>query len=412
MISGKTGLCPGLLFCADAHLPDHAAKVGSDTVVVKDTLNLSVCGQSKVSVPQVGAGNTLDVGNADRVNSRLDLLRSVSLAGGDELSSDVLGNSSGTVKAEQQAGLELSLGTLHLPLGGSCAHSLPLTQGEVDQVIELQEVLGNHVDTPETGVRVRGGEVHERVGEVVGRNNVRETRRKQRAGAERSVPVTHDTLEDKHGEVVGRLPRNTLDGEGKVAGGRGVVTDTDFGTNKGGLGRRRLTKLDGALADGEAAKVLLGKLDERLVLDPAGTDKDHAVSGVVGLDVLGEVLTLDGEDVLLGAKDGATKGLTLECNRVKVVEDNLLLKLVNLLLLTEDHIALALDSRVLELGVLKDVRDDVNSLVNVLAESLGVVDSLFAGSVGVEVGTKVLDLEFKSVLGSLAGSYLVGGARR
>lgn len=362
----------------ECRLPDHAAEVGSDTAVVKDTLDLAVCGKGKVGIPQIGSRNTLDVRNADRVNGGLDFLWGVSLAGGDELSSDVLGNGGGTVETKQQTGLELSLGTLHLTLGGSSAHSLPLTESEVNQVVELKEVLRDHVDAPKTSVRVGGGEVHERVGEVVGGNDVRETRREQGARAERSVPVAHDGLEDEHGEVVGRLPRNTLDGESKVAGGRGVVTDSDFGTNEAGLGRRRLAELDGALADGEAAKVLLGELNKRLVLDTTSTNKDHAVSGVVGLDVLGKVLTLDGEDVLLGAEDGAAEGLTLEGNRVKVVEDNLLLELVNLLLLTKDHIALTLDGRVLELGVLKNVGDDVDGLVNVLAESLGVVDGLLS----------------------------------
>ncbi|KAI3480564.1 hypothetical protein L1887_57284 [Cichorium endivia] len=387
-----------------ARLPDHAAEVGADAVVVKDTLDLAVGGEREVGIPQVGAGHTLDVLDADRVNGRLDLLRRVALAGGDELSSNVLGNGGGAVEAEQQARLELRLGTLHLTLGGCGAHALPLTKREVDEIVELQEVLRDHVDTPETRVRVRGGEVHERVGEVVGRDNVRQARREQRARAERAVPVAHDALQHEHGEVVGRLPRDTLDGERKVAGGRGVVADAHLGADEAGLGRRGLAELDGALAHGEAAKVLLGELDERVVLDATGTDENHAVGGVVGLDVLGEVLTLDREDVLLGAEDGAAQRLALEGDRVKVVEHDLLLELVNLLLLAEDDVALALDRGVLELRVLQDVRDDVDGLVDVLAEGLGVVDGLLSRGVGVEVSAEVLDLELKSVLGSLASA--------
>lgn len=246
--------------------------------------------------------------------------------------------------------------------------------------------------------------MHERVGEVVGGDDVRESRGEERARAERTVPVAHDGLENKHGEVVGRLPRDTLDGEGNVGSGAGVVTDADLRADKLGLGTRALAELDGVLTDGEVAKVLLGKLDKRVVLDATSTDKDHAVSSVVGLDVLGEVVTLDGEDVVLGPEDGAAEGLALEGNSVEVVKDNLLLELVDLLLLTEDDITLALNSGGLELGVLEDVRDDVDSLVNVLAEGLGVVDSLLAGGVGVEVGAEVLDLELEGVLGSLVGA--------
>ena len=91
---------------------------------------------------------------------------------------------------------------------------------------------------------------------------------------------------------------------------------------------------------------------------------------------------------------------------MKVIEDDLLKLLVNLLLLAEDHVPLPLDGARLELRVLQDVRDDVDSGTDVLAECLGVVDGLLSGSVGVEVGTNVLDLELEGVLSSLSGSLI------
>jgi hypothetical protein len=124
--------------------------------------------------------------------------------------------------------------------------------------------------------------------------------------------------------------------------------------------------------------VLLSQADELLVGDTTSTNKDHAVSSVVGLDVVGQVLAGDGLDVLLGAEDGATEGLTLESGGVEVVEDNLLELLVNLFLLTEDHITLALDSSGLKLGVLEDIGEDVDGLGNIVVEGLGVVDGVLA----------------------------------
>lgn len=87
-----------------------------------------------------------------------------------------------------------------------------------------------------------------------------------------------------------------------------------------------------------------------------------------------------------------------------MVEYDLLILLVNLLLLAEDDVPLALDGRRLELRVLENVRDDVNSLVYVLAESLGVVDCLLARGVGIEVSAEVLDLELEGMLRASSGA--------
>ena len=83
---------------------------------------------------------------------------------------------------------------------------------------------------------------------------------------------------------------------------------------------------------------------------------------------------------------------------MQVVEDNLLELLVNLLLLADDNVALALDRRRLELRVLEDIGDDVDRGRDVLPEALRVVHGLLAGGVGVEMGTEVLDFELESLL--------------
>jgi hypothetical protein len=124
--------------------------------------------------------------------------------------------------------------------------------------------------------------------------------------------------------------------------------------------------------------VLLGEIDQLLVGNTSSTNKNHAVSGVVGLDVVLEVGALDGLDVLLGSKDGASEGLALESGGVKVVENHLLELLVNLLLFTENDITLALDGLGLEFRVLEDVGEDVDGGGDVIVESLGVVDGVFA----------------------------------
>lgn len=196
-----------------------------------------------------------------------------------------------------------------------------------------------------------------------------------------TVPVTDDGLGDESGEVVIVLPADTLDSKGNVGSGESVVTDSDLGTDELGdtllLGGEGQGSRGRGLA-GEATEVLLSESHELLVGDTTGTNEDHAVSSVVGLDVVDQVVTGDGLDVLLGAEDGATEGLVLESSGVKVVENNLLELLVDLLLLTEDDVALTLDGSGLQLGVLKDIGEDVDGLGDIVVEGLGVVDGVLA----------------------------------
>jgi hypothetical protein len=83
--------------------------------------------------------------------------------------------------------------------------------------------------------------------------------------------------------------------------------------------------------------------------DATSTNKHHAVSGVVGLDVAVEFGAGNVADVLLGAEDGAAQGLMLVGSGVQVVENNLVQLLLDLLRLAQNDIAFPLNGRRLEL---------------------------------------------------------------
>ena len=87
-----------------------------------------------------------------------------------------------------------------------------------------------------------------------------------------------------------------------------------------------------------------------------------------------------------------------------MVKHNLLHLLVHLLLFPQNNIPLALNSRLLESGVLEDVADDVNAGANVLGEALGVIHGLLARRVRVQVCTEALDGELELVLGAAVGA--------
>lgn len=193
------------------------------------------------------------------------------------------------------------------------------------------------------GVAIAGGEGHEAVGKVVLVDEAAELAALVGSVAHGLVVVANDGLGDESGEVVGVTPADTLNGNGDVGSGDGVVTDSDIRSNEVGslLGLEVGTGLDGC--GREAGEVLVSHLDELLVGDTTSSDKNHAVGCVVGLDVVGELGPGDVADVLAGAENGAAQRLVLVCGSVKVVENNLLELLLDLLGLPQDHITLALD---------------------------------------------------------------------
>lgn len=293
-------------------VPGHVA---ANTGVVGHALDGANTDHGNLAIPKVLASNTVDIRGSDLVDGLLNLLGSNALALGNHLASDILGNGGGTVQAQEERRLELLLGTLNLGSGDRGGQTGPLLLGKVDQIILAVLVLGDEVDTEETSVGVRGVERHERVGQLVLVNNARQSGGGVSRGTEGAVPGTDDGLHDEHGVVVGGVPAATLNSNGNVGLGHGVVLETNLGSSEVGGESVGLAQTSGVSGDGELAEVLLSQLDQLVVVNTTSTDKDHAVSGVVGLDVVGEVITGQGLDVLLGSQDGAAEGITYEiCN--------------------------------------------------------------------------------------------------
>lgn len=226
------------------------------------------------------------------------------------MSSNVIGNGKGTVEGEEETSLGLRLGSLDLGKGRGDGHSGPLFEGKVDQVVDIGQVLGDQVDTPETSVVVGRIEVLERVGEVVGGYNVGEFGAQQWGSTQSSVPVSKDARQDKEWPVVWAPPSDGLDGNGNVEIVHSVVSDSDLSTGEDGLFSRNTAEGDGVGGDGDRGKVFLGEFDELLVRDSTSSDEAHSVGSVVGFDVVGEVLSAHLSDVLLWTEDRVTQWLT------------------------------------------------------------------------------------------------------
>mmetsp|Transcript_25765 Transcript_25765/g.41292 ORF Transcript_25765/g.41292 Transcript_25765/m.41292 type:complete len:301 (-) Transcript_25765:100-1002(-) len=143
------------------------------------------------------------------------------------------------------------------------------------------------------------------------------------------------------------------------------------------------------------------------MVDGTSRGNHNPVRPVVLLDILSKLISSNGLDVLDWAKDGVTQRTVVECCQVQAVKDDLLYGLLDLLHFTQDDATLEVQMRLIQGGVLEDVSQDVNTLLEIIFEALGIVDRLLSRCVRIQVSTHVLDfllqLDSVSPLGPLEG---------
>ena len=118
-----------------------------------------------------------------------------------------------------------------------------------------------------------------------------------------------------------------------------------------------------------------------VVGERAGASDDDAGSDVVGLDVVDEVVALDGSDVALGTENRVAEAAALVGRRVQKVEHHFVLVGEHVLHLQEDRVALAVDGGGVVAGVQEDVAQNVHRAADVLREAARVVDGLLSACV-------------------------------
>lgn len=264
----------------------------------------------------------------------------------------------------------------------------------MDEVIDAGDVVGYEIDTPETtspvndslltgepycrylpSVRITRRKAHEAVRQLVLVHKRAEFATEIRRATHCPVPIANDSLSDQRGEVVRILPANTLNRNGNICSWHGVVPNADFTTNKVGLDLRGSRN---CLRGRQLRKVLLRQINKLVMRNTTGTNKHHAICGVIGLDVSRKIVTRYAFNIRSGPQDCASERLVLECSSMEMVEDDFFQLFVHFFLFAENDVALALDGRVLELAVLEDVGEDVNGGWDVGVEGFGVVDCVFA----------------------------------
>ena len=159
-------------------------------------------------------------------------------------------------------------------------------QAEMHKIIDLYTVFGNKVDSPQSSIGVTGGETHETVCQTILGNNAAESTSQMRCTSQCSVPVTDNSLHNKHCPVIRMFMPNTFYSKSNMSVLHGIISYSDFRSNEPRLWFMAITKIGVRAAGRNLAKMFLGELDNFFMRHTTGADQDHAVSTVVLADIV------------------------------------------------------------------------------------------------------------------------------
>ncbi len=156
-------------------------------------------------------------------------------------------------------------------------------------------------------------------------------------------------------------------------------------------GVARLFALDAAVA-GPPPEQGLRALDDPVVVDLPGGRQDHPVRRIGPVHVICDRPARHAADHVRAAEHRAAERLLRIGDGLEIVEDEVVGRVVGLTDLLQHDGALAAQLFLVEGGVQKNVRDQIEREIDILLQHLRVVDRAFAPGVGVEVAADRLDL--------------------
>ena len=142
----------------------------------------------------------------------------------------------------------------------------------------------------------------------------------------------------------------------------------------------------------QVGEVAVGEVEQRLMLQRAGSGDDHPARAIVAAHVAGQRLPAHRLDGVLSAEDRAAHGLAAIGGSLEMVEDDVIRRVVRLADFLEDDAAFALQLLRHEGRMRQDVPEDIGGEGQILLQHLGVEGGILAGGIGVEVPADILDL--------------------
>ena len=153
----------------------------------------------------------------------------------------------------------------------------------------------------------------------------------------------------------------------------------------------------------QIAELALGQFNQFLVIDLARRRDHHGIGGVVAAHVAGQGVTGKAGDGLDRAENRAADRLVRIGRFLQQIEHQIVGRVLDLADLLDDDAALALQFDRIEGRALQDVAQQIDRKRHVLTQHAGVVGSLLARRIGVQMAPHVLD-----GLGDVAGRAIRG----
>ena len=138
--------------------------------------------------------------------------------------------------------------------------------------------------------------------------------------------------------------------------------------------------------------MLLGELDDLVVLDPARRRQHHVGGGVVARQEGEQIVAADRLDGVGRAQHRPAERLAGQRGLLELVEDHVVGRVERLADLLQDDAALALQLVGIEHRVAQDVGHHLDAERHVLLQDRGVVGRDLAAGIGVEAAADILDL--------------------
>mmetsp|Transcript_1904 Transcript_1904/g.2747 ORF Transcript_1904/g.2747 Transcript_1904/m.2747 type:complete len:235 (-) Transcript_1904:419-1123(-) len=214
--------------------------------------------------------------------------------------------------------------------------------------------------------------------------------------------ATHHTLEEEEGVEIFVLPAGCV-----VENADGRIHHLVIADHEQARVEHRLVQIvhrQVRLAR-QRAEVLLNQVDELLVIDGTGADNDDILAEVVALVEVSDHLAVDLANVVNVTENGLAHHVIAIDVEVDVFHEGFLRVLVRSFKLLPDGVLLDLEVVVIIHTIAEHVTEDLNTARNAIRETQGVVESVLAASVGVELRTRVLHLDLELASRSVRSTF-------
>ncbi len=147
----------------------------------------------------------------------------------------------------------------------------------------------------------------------------------------------------------------------------------------------------GLLMVWQIAEMILHKVEHLLVMQIASSSDYHVARSIMRLHVTHHGFALHRCDEALGAQCRAAHGLIAKRRFLKIIENDVVRRVIGLTDFLQDHAALTLDFLFQKRAVGQDIADDIDAQRQVFLQQFDVIGRLLTRRIGVDVAADILD---------------------